>query len=454
MTRQARPPGARRKKMVVALVAGVVAGAAVGAALFTGAAPPAPRGPQPQILHAAPALVTAGRTVVLSAAAVCDAPERPSCRVQAASALVRPAGTSGWTRVPGRAGGGGFRFSVPGTLIPDQGFSYWLGFRTGAGALVAYPPAAGSAAFRVLTTAGLPTRSLAPFAWDDLREPDGLALRLPYGSRDGQVGRAGGRPEEPREGPSSFDVRPDGSIYVADWVNDRIQVFGPRGTFRTSYPAPHHLPMDLAVATSGRVFLSDLRMDGRSFELSKEGRLLGTYPIAFGVPSRISAVTGDPRVLVGPSQWTAVRAGVGVPLSAERQSLTEAASLPIRGGLNGVASELSKNRVAFAWSRPDGSRAGATLKLPRGVRAGSDFFVRPMRDGGALVARGLWDDTHFAVGLIRFDAVGRVTSFSLLPEPSVEQGARYSTVRFRPPGEVLVAYANDRAVTIDRFEVR
>ena len=35
-----------------------------------------------------------------------------------------------------------------------------------------------------------------------------------------------------------------------------------------------------------------------------------------------------------------------------------------------------------------------------------------------------------------------------------EQAARYSTVRFRAPGEVLVAVADDRGVHIDRYEVR
>ena len=42
---------------------------------------------------------------------------------------------------------------------------------------------------------------------------------------------------------------------------------------------------------------------------------------------------------------------------------------------------------------------------------------------------------------------------SRLPEPSIRQAARSSTVRFRSPDEVLVAYSTDRATTIERFEV-
>ena len=111
-------------------------------------------------------------------------------------------------------------------------------------------------------------------------------------------------------------------------------------------------------------------------------------------------------------------------------------------------------RIAFAWIRGDGSRAGAVLTLPRGVQPGSDFFVRPLDGGGAIAARGVWDATHFGVVALRFDALGRVVASSLLPEPSHHQVARFSTVRFRAPGEVLVAVDRGHGVRILRFEVR
>ena len=71
-----------------------------------------------------------------------------------------------------------------------------------------------------------------------------------------------------------------------------------------------------------------------------------------------------------------------------------------------------------------------------------------------MAAEGLWDDTHAGVGLFRFGPTGAIAGFSLLPEPTTQQDARFSTVRFRPPGDVLVAYATRRALTIARFEVR
>ena len=79
--------------------------------------------------------------------------------------------------------------------------------------------------------------------------------------------------------------------------------------------------------------------------------------------------------------------------------------------------------------------------------------MRPTADGGAIVAEALWDDTHMGVGLFRFGSTGSVATFSLLPEPSTQQSARFSTVRFRAPDEVLVAYETAHDLTIDRFEV-
>jgi hypothetical protein len=140
-------------------------------------------------------------------------------------------------------------------------------------------------------------------------------------------------------------------------------------------------------------------------------------------------------------------------LSAEQQAATQTGSVPRSDGAVGVTSDLDGRSFAVAWTRPDGSRAGAIVGAPDGVRVGTGYFVEPTPDGGALVARGLWDDAHFVVGVLRFDADARIVRFLRLPEPTIYQAARSSTVRYRSPGEVLAVYATGRAVTIDRFEV-
>jgi hypothetical protein len=91
--------------------------------------------------------------------------------------------------------------------------------------------------------------------------------------------------------------------------------------------------------------------------------------------------------------------------------------------------------------------------LPAGVRPGVDYFVQPLDDGGALMAKGLYDDTHAAVAVVRFDASGRIVGLHLLPEPSVEQAAFASAVRFQAPSSVIGVYAAPDGVRYDRFEV-
>ena len=182
--------------------------------------------------------------------------------------------------------------------------------------------------------------------------------------------------------------------------------------------------------------------------------MIGRYPVGYGIVSRVAVGPEGPRAMVGPAQWVAVRTVPGTPLAPELQARMQSAVAPQPDGGVGLSQSLPNGRIAFAWVRGDGSRAGAVLRLPHGVQPGSDFFVRPLDDGGAVAARGVWDASHFGVAVLRFDPLGRVVWSSVLPEPSHHQVARFSTVRFRAPGEVLVAVDRAHRVQILRFEVR
>jgi hypothetical protein len=443
--------GTRRRVVGAGVAIGVVVGAVTGAALFTGAAPRA-SGPRPLVLHAAPALVVAERTAELSAATFCEQPDAPSCAVVQMVGLVQPAGVAGWSQIVGELREGAYRVSVPAELVPADGFSYRLEFRTRDGAVTSYPPG-GDGGIRVLTTAGLPVRQLPAFQWRP-RQADGVAVAMRYGDADGEVGRWTGSDEEVVVGPSSFDVTPDGSVFVADWVHRRIQVFSDAGRFERSLAMPTDVPVDLAVSAGGGLALTTLGSSATAFELDEHGGVVGRYPVGFGVASRVVATSAGPLVSVGPGQWTPVRSRPGTPLDAPAQGRLQTASAPLASGEVGVSADIAEGAFAAVWTRPDGSRGGTSVQLPPGVVGGTDYFVQPTPDGGALVAKGVWDETHFGVGLFRFDATGAIAGFDLLPEPSTEQAARYSTVRFRAPGDVLVAIADDLGVHIDRFEVR
>lgn len=442
-----------RRRVIGGLAVGLVLGAAIGAAMLTGAAPTQP-GPLPYILHGSPTVVPPGRDVQLYATSFCLRPERPSCEIRGAEAYVHPAGATGWTSVPARPAGGGFRFIVPAGLVPSEGFSYWLRFRTADGPDVIYPPGGARSPIRVVTVAGLPHRRLqAGDPWGDVEVPDGSVLEMGYGADDGDAGHVEGTGDTASAGPSSFAFDAAGSLYVVDWVNDRIQVFATDGALERTIATPEHVPMDIALGADGTIYLTTLGMNGSAYELVPGGQVVGRYPIAYGLPSRIAVTLDGPRVLVDQGQWTMVRRSPGRPLAPEAQLLTQTPAIPRTDGRIGFSTQVGERDVAVLWTRPDGTRAGAVVRLPLGIRPGVDYFVQPLDDGGALVAKGLYDDTHAAVGVVRFDAVGRIIGFHLLPEPSVEQAAFASAIRFQAPSSVIGVYADPDGIRYDRFEV-
>src|SRR5688572_10019931 len=374
-----------RRLVVAGLVAGIAIGAAVGATSLTGASSESVGAARPVVLHVARVLADPGEELELSAGLFCPRTDPGACEVARAVAHVLSGGSEGWTDVVGEAVGNGIRFIVPGGLVAKEGLSYWLEFQTGGGTPVRFPDAGAAAPFRVVTTAGL--REVGwpgDFDRSTLRPSDGVVARLDHGNGAGDVGRIGGVGDDQPLGPSSFDVAADGSILVADWVHERVLMLSPRGDLRRSVPLPLRKPVDIAVGAQGDLAVTTLGLGATAFELGADGRVIGRYRVENGVAERIALTPGGPHVWVGPAQWTPVRSRPGMGLSADAQSRALASAVPGRDGGVALSQELSGGRVAFVWARPDGSRAGAVLRLPAGAQPGLDYFVRGVPDGGAI----------------------------------------------------------------------
>jgi hypothetical protein len=448
--------GSGRRRLVVAgLAAGLAIGAAVGATSLTGASSGGPSGARPVVLHVARVLADAGADLELTAGLYCPRTEGEACAVASATAHVLSSGSGGWTDVAGEAEGNGYRFGVPGGLVPEDGLSYWLEFGIEGGGAVRFPDGGAATPFRVVTTAGL-REVIWPggFEWSAIRSADGVIARLAYGDGAGQVGRVGGVGDEQPLGPSSFDVAADGSIHIADWVHERVLVLTPRGGYRRAMPLPVKRPVDIAVGARGDLAVTTLGLGATAFELGADGRVTGRYQVETGVAERIALTPGGPHVWVGPAQWAPVRSRPGVALPAEAQTRALTSAVPGRDGTVALSQDLPGDRVAFVWARPDGSRAGAVLRLPSGAQPGVDYFVRGLPDGGAVAARGLWSERGEAVALLRFAADGSLVAAELIAPPSREMDAAASAVRFRAPDEVLAVYADAHGIRIERFEVK
>jgi len=443
-----------RRLIVAGLLAGLAIGATVGVTSLTGAVPEATTGVRPVVLHVAKVLADPGTALELTAGVVCPQITPGACRVTGAVAHVLSAGAIGWTEVPGVGEGSAFRFVIPGTLVAEDGLSYWLELGVDGGAAVRLPAAARAAPFRVVTTAGLREVSWpGRFDWADLVPSGGEVVRLEYGDGAGQVGRIGGSGDQQALGPSSFDVAPDGTIHVADWVHGRVLVLSASGDVRRSVPLPVSRPVDIAAASDGGMAVTTLGLGATAFEIRSDGRVIGRYRVLAGVAERIALTPAGPHVWVGPAQWAAVRSLPGVPLDAAAQARTLAPAIPAQDGSVALSQDLADGRVAFVWARPDGSRTGAVVDLPAGVEPGVDHVVRALPDGGAIAARGVWAEGHEALALLRFAPDGALLAASLVPAPSHEMDAAASSVRFRAPDEVLVFRAEPNGVRIDRYEV-
>jgi hypothetical protein len=445
-----------RRLLVAGIAAGLAIGAAVGASTLTGASSGDPDRPRPVVLHVARVLADAGEDLSLTAGLFCPGADASTCDVSSATAHVLSSGSEGWTDVHGVIEDSGYRFVVPGTLVPDDGLSYWLEFGIEGGDAVRFPEGGADTPFRVVTTAGL--RDVVwPGGSVDFEHPrasDSTVTRLEYGDETSDVGRVGGVGDEQPLGPSSFDVGPDGAIFVADWVNERVMVLSARGRFRRAVPLPARRPVDVAIGQRGELAVTTLGLGATAFELAADGRAIGRYRVPTGVVERIALTPDGPFVWTGPAQWAPVRSRAGVALPAQAQSRNLAAAVPARDGAVALSQELPGRRVAFVWARPDGSRAGVVLLLPPGVQAGVDYFVRGLPDGGAIAARGLWSESGSAVALLRFAADGTIVVADVIAPPTQEMDAASSTVRFRAPDDVLVAYGDERGFRIERFEVK
>jgi hypothetical protein len=79
---------------------------------------------------------------------------------------------------------------------------------------------------------------------------------LKYGRGEAEIGLVNEK-EQPPVGPESFAVGKDGSILVADMVNQRVAVYSSNGTYLRSIALPGIALRDVAADAQGRIYVYD-----------------------------------------------------------------------------------------------------------------------------------------------------------------------------------------------------
>ena len=440
---------ATRRRRTIAVVVTIGVGVATGVALRSPALKPARVARAPVLLHSARAFAVPSRPLRLEVAAFCAQTQDPErCRLRSATIHIEPVGEEA-VDLAGVARDDRVRFDVPASVTGSDGFRYRIRVENVLGQTSAYPPG-GDAELEVRSTARLRHVRLPAFSWRDTLAGDPL-VELPYGAAPGEVGILPAQGDGLASGESSFDVGPGGELYVADRVNRRIQILDPDGRYRSELPLPDQRAVDIAISPLGEVFTATLG------DASQVSRIVGsgtasTVALPFGVVARLRVGTDGLMAAVGDAQYVPVPVG-SAPLAATDQALRMQAGPSSDGPAASLTGPVGDHAFAATWTDARGRAHGTLVRLPSDVFVGSDYFTQPLPDGGALVAQGLYAPGHNVVGILRLRPGGAIDAFHRLPEPSFRQDARWSTVRWRDPGDVLVIYEDPQGVRIDRFEV-
>ncbi len=102
-------------------------------------------------------------------------------------------------------------------------------------------------------------------------------LRVDIGTAANEIGVSGSEEGNP-EGPMSFAVAPDDTIYLLDQVNSRVQIYR-NSSWIGSIPVPHPTFVDMDLTSDGKVVLLDNCVQRALFLLDAQGNVLGTFPL-------------------------------------------------------------------------------------------------------------------------------------------------------------------------------
>jgi hypothetical protein len=204
-----------------------------------------------------------------------------------------------------------------------------------------------------------------------LGTPDGLVARAgPKGvgfecgkpsactsSKDGSPEGGCGCIDVLAQGPTSFDVARNGSVWLFDGVNHRLLVWQ-RGNLRPERSV--RLPADVgtsdfALGADGTIYVFGNHVRGKPYltmyALSATGRVRWNAPTTVGSQARLRVGSDGTVYAVGASEratWIPLTTPSGRPLSLVQQRRKSNVLQPLSAGLRLLVTQLSAHEIHFA----------------------------------------------------------------------------------------------------------
>lgn len=155
-----------------------------------------------------------------------------------------------------------------------------------------------------------------------------LVVSGPWGTATGEFGK---QLTGARSGPSSFAVDTDGSIFLLDTVNARVQKYDPAGKYIAAFPVARGTE-DLVVDEAGSLYAMDGYDTHRVRKYDPAGKLLQEIPISSGIklimPDAMAYKNGGLFVeakgesrAVGPYVYQVLDKGVPIPADQQASRL-------------------------------------------------------------------------------------------------------------------------------------
>lgn len=288
-----------------------------------------------------------------------------------------------------------------------------------------------------------------------------IVYQAGWGSNLGEFGFIPGM-ESITQGPGALWVQPDGSLYIADPVNHRVQVVSPEGKSLRAISIEARDMGDVAVASDGAVLVID--RDGGMIEVrNADGTLKGEVP-AGGRYAQVFELLADERAVYAVVAAEANQSGPATlyvpvyeegtlasvpkndfPPNAERQPLGEGWSLTVDvASWDGERKLLPQGRLHVY---PPDSLSFEVSVTPN---PGRGLAVRTAK-GNIMVSRSTEDGRNRLAWLVNADGV--TTKVIEVPMPAGVVDVTGSVARLSPSGSLYQLGSTSEGITVTRTQV-